>query len=145
MLLFLTLTANMARTLYPNIILGWLNHLFLFSTFFYKETCYLSAVYTPTSFLGLHTMTAIAVHLDKYKNETIFEDSIQAMTAKFLKYWGAGKVPLIYGFGAILDCRCKIGGLKKFLKYIRNHFEDQDYVALDLARIMQAFYDLFRV
>ena len=77
--------------------------MFLFSTFFYKETCYLSAVYTPTSFLGLHTMTAIAVHLDKNRNETIFQDSIQAMTAKFLKYWGVGKVPLLYGFGAILD------------------------------------------
>ena len=111
---------------------------------FYKETCYLSAVYTPTSFLGLHTMTTIAVHFDKYKHETIFEDCIQAMRAKFLKL-GAGKVPLLYGLGVILHCRCKIGGLKKFLKYIRKHFEDQDYIALDLARIVQALYDLFRV
>ena len=67
------------------------------------------------------------------------------MRAKFLKYWGARKVPLLYYFRGILDCRCKIGGLKKFLKYIRNHFEDQDYIALDLARIVQAFYDLFKV
>ena len=67
------------------------------------------------------------------------------MTAKFLKYWGAGKVPLLYGFGAILDVRCKIGGLNFFLKYIRNHFVDQDYVALDLPRIVQAFFDLFKV
>ena len=69
-----------------------------FLDIFYKETCYLCAVYTHTSFLGLHTMTAIFVHLDKYKNEIIFEDSIQAVTAKFLKYWGAGNVPLLYGF-----------------------------------------------
>ena len=53
---------------------------------FYDETCALSAVYTPTSHLAIHSITKIAQHLHDVNHFPIFHPCIKAMKEKYNNY-----------------------------------------------------------
>ena len=110
---------------------------------FYDETCALSAVYTPTSYLAIHSVTKIAEHLHDCNHFEIFQPCVESMRAKFSKYWGTTKIPYLYGFACILDPRMKFGGYLTFLQYLKRH-TGQDYVTHDHARVVEEFYSFFR-
>jgi len=110
---------------------------------FYDETCALSAVYTPTSYLALHTVTKIAAHLYEANHFEFFRPCINSMKEKFEKYWGIEKIPCLYGFACILDPRMKFGGYLTFLQYLKR-MTGNDYVEHDHTRVVEEFYIFFR-
>ena len=110
---------------------------------FYDETCALSAVYTPTSYLALHSVTRIVEHLYLVNNLPFFQPCIASMKEKFEKYWGIEKIPLLYGFACILDPRLKEAGYITFLQYLKR-CTGKDYIATDHKRVVDEFYSLFR-
>jgi len=120
----------------------------IFVTFlklFYDLTCCLSAVYKPTSHLAIHSLCAIAQHFKTNMDYVIFQDCISSMRDKFLKYWGKGKIPYLYGYACILDPRIQMDGFKMFLNFLQDMFIGEDYITHHHNRIVEGFYDLFRV
>ena len=116
-----------------------------FLKLFYDQTCCLSVVYKPTSHLAIHSLCAIAQHFKTNMDYVIFQDCISSMRDKFLKYWGKGKIPYLYEYACILDPRIQMDGLKMFLNFLQDMFIGEDYITHDHNRIVEGFYDLFRV
>lgn len=50
----------------------------------------------------------------------------------------------MYGLGTILDSRIKFEGYLGCLEYLTELFDNQDYVALDYAKVEDMFYEIFR-
>ena len=77
----------------------------------------------------------------------VLQECILQMVQIFLKYWGPGKIPYLYAFGAILDPRTKLNTLSQIFEYLTDIFNDPENVNYnnDYDRMEAKFVEVYRL